>query len=147
MSDPFGLIAAGIGVADVACRLAKALYSFVSDLKDASAELRRLRRKLEQLSSILSQCTSLNERYRKSALLASNRPTFDAIEGVLEACVGDLRQLQGLFGSPARQGATVLNRFGKIVKSVFDEKEISQVSLRLESHKASLSTALSMIGR
>ena len=94
MSELFGIVAAGVGVADVACRLAKGLYGFTSDLKNASAELRRLQRKLRQLSTILRQTAFLGEEYRNSAFLKRNQPTFDNIGEILEVCVSDLRKLQ-----------------------------------------------------
>jgi hypothetical protein len=147
MSDLFSSVAGAASLIDLSLRLARELFVFLSALSDASAELRRLHCLVGELNGLFSQVQILRQSYQSSSLLASNQAAFGSIDEHLESCTEDLKLLREILNSPDTTKDTAFNRFGKKIRSVFNEKEIAKVSLRLEGRKASLSAALSIIGR
>jgi len=145
--DVFSTVAAIISVADVASRLCAEVFAFVTALKHASAELRRLNSKTAELGGILSHVKSLITSYQGSMLFERNQSIFKTVDVILKASTDDLQSLLEILGKPIATNDAVLNRFGKRIRSVFNEKAIAKISLRLEGYQASLSNALIIIGR
>lgn len=148
MAEALSIAASVVQFADLACRVARELYTFVSALKDASDELRRLNQRIKELAGILLDVQKLAEIYKNSALLLGNENAFNTLNEDLKSCTGDLRLLQKIVpGSTKKSDKSFIRQPQKRFKTVFKEKEITKISQRLDSHKASLSNALSVIGR
>ena len=148
MAEALSIAASAVQFADLACRVARELYAFVSALKDASDELCRLNQTIKELAGILLDVQKLAEIYKTSALLLGNENAFDTLNEDLKSCTGDLRLLQKIVpGSARTSDKSFIRQLQKRFKTVFKEKEITKISQRLDSHKASLSNALSVIGR
>ena len=77
MAEALSIAASAVQFADLACRVARELYTFVSALKDASDELCRLNQTIKELAGILLDVQKLAEIYKNSALLLGNENTFD----------------------------------------------------------------------
>jgi hypothetical protein len=148
MAEALSIAASAVQFADLACRVARELYAFFSALKDASDELCRLNQTIKELAGILLDVQKLAEIYKTSALLLGNENAFDTLNEDLKSCTGDLRLLQKIVpGSAKTSDKSFIRQLQKRFKPVFKEKEITKISQRLDSHKASLSNALSVIGR
>ncbi|OCK82413.1 hypothetical protein K432DRAFT_424190 [Lepidopterella palustris CBS 459.81] len=147
MAEVFGIISGAVSLADVACRLCKDLYGFTCAVKNASAEIRRVRETIHQLEHILQDVKELASGYQKSDIREDHRETFNNINAALVTCRDDLQRLRGILGRQDSHTDTFVNRFGKRVKSVFNEKAIEKLSCQLDRHKTSLTTLLSIMGR
>jgi len=148
MTDPFSLTAGVLGLADIGCRLCKEIFSFICAIRDASAELRRLHRTVSQLNELLLLIRDLARFHQNSG--SQQKPgqrSVDSINAILEACTDDLQLLQSALGKPTTCSDTFVNRFGKRVKSAFNEKSFEKLSSRLERHKVSFIALLVVMGR
>ncbi|OCK81341.1 ankyrin [Lepidopterella palustris CBS 459.81] len=146
MAETFAIISAAVSITDVSIRVIRELYGFISALSAASAELRYLHGSLNSLEIQMRHIKCLFVTYTTD-LFAVNRRTFDHVNEELKACKDDLHQLRKLLGSPEDRTASVINRFGVRVKTVFQEKKLGKVAERIERRKLSFATALSIIGR
>ena len=149
MSDPFSAAAnaaAFVGLADVACRGARELYVFISALKSATAEMRKLGRELQDLEQIVSGLRSYCTDFVGAASAPADTAVLTSLVSCMKTCDEELCSLKQLLRSkPVPRDA--VHRFGIKVKWVFDEDKIAKSSLRLGRAKVSLNTALSMLGR
>ncbi|OCL15443.1 ankyrin [Glonium stellatum] len=148
MAEALSVIASVVQFADVACRVSRDVYTFMSALKDAPNELRRLHQRAKELMEILFEIKTLAEAYKNSTLLTGNENIFDTLKEVLKSCTDDLRLLQKAI--PVSNNASdksFLRQLQKGFKTVFKGKEITKVSQRLDNQKASLSNIISIIGR
>ncbi|ORX94927.1 hypothetical protein BCR34DRAFT_620029 [Clohesyomyces aquaticus] len=116
MAEAFGIIAAAVSLADIACRACKDLYSFTCAIKNASAEIRGVRGTVQQLEHILADIKELASGYQQSKVIADHRQTLEDVNRILENCGGDLQQLRGILGRRQSHTDTLFNRFGKSVK-------------------------------
>jgi len=148
MTDPFSLTVGVLGLADIGCRLCKEIFSFICAIRDASAELRRLHRTVSQLNELLLLIRDLARSHQSpGGQQQPGQRSLDSINAILEACTEDLQLLQSALGLRTAGSDTFVNRFGKRVKSVFNEKFFEKLSSRLERHKASFIALLVIMGR
>jgi hypothetical protein len=145
MLDPLSTTAAAVGLAQIAIKLCLDLFGFISKLKEASAELRRVNRELGELTNTIAQIRNLIQTYRESDLLCGKGEVFNTIESGLRNFVEDVTRLKNIVKEPFRRYVTMVNRFGKRFKSVLNEKKILEMSARLVNHKRTLHLALSVI--
>lgn len=146
-------IAGVIGLVDFICRSGKALYAFLSAVKDAPREIAALQEELSSIENILliirDYCSE------KSQLFSSDQDAEPILSGevatTLQAlqfeysklwnAAGDTWDYQS--GKPGRQ----LRVLRKRLRWVFDEKKVSRSCQRLERLKMSLSICFSALGR
>ena len=148
MSEPFSIIAAGIGVVDVGLRLTREIFHLISSFQNATAELRRLNCKIEELRKIFIEILSLLKSYRQPGpLLETNQTSLDALKQGIGDCNEELVKLQLLLGHPIYPSETSFNKFGKRVKTIFHERQLGEASTRLERRVGSLTLLLAAIGR
>ncbi|KAF2816986.1 uncharacterized protein BDZ99DRAFT_529082 [Mytilinidion resinicola] len=147
MAEPFSIVSASISLLDVSLRAIRETYKFISALRQASAELNYIHRHLAGLEKALIRIKALKQSYLTSSLATLHRSSFDALEEELKAFVQDLACLRKLLGNPESSAKHAFNRFGTRVKSVFREKELNQISERLDRRRLGMSEILSTIGR
>lgn len=145
MTDPLSVTAAAVSLAQIAITLGLELFGFISKLKGASTELRRLNRELEDLTNTITQIRNLSQTYRESDILSSKGDVFNIIESGLKSVVEDATRLKNIVEEPSRQYDTMVSRFGKRVKLVLNERQILKILQRLVSYKTTLHLALSII--
>jgi hypothetical protein len=145
MTDPLSVTAAAVSLAQIAITLGLELFGFISKLKGASTELRRLNRELEDLTNTITQIRNLNQTYRESDILSSKGDVINIIESGLKSFVEDATRLKNIVEEPSRQYDTMVSRFGKRVKLVLNERQILKILQRLVSYKTTLHLALSII--
>jgi Fungal N-terminal domain of STAND proteins len=145
MTDPLSVTAAAVSLAQIAITLGLELFGFISKLKGASTELRRLNRELEDLTNTITQIRNLSQTYRESDILSSKGDVFNIIESGLKSFVEDATRLKNIVEEPSRQYDTMVSRFGKRVKLVLNERQILKILQRLVSYKTTLHLALSII--
>ncbi|KAF2502866.1 hypothetical protein BU16DRAFT_21410 [Lophium mytilinum] len=147
MAEPFSIVSASISLLDVSLRAIRETCKFISALRQASAELRYLHRHLAGLEKALIRSKTLKQSYSNSSLAPLHQSAFDDLDEELKLFVQDLARLKSLLGGPESSAEHAFNRFGKRVKSVFKEKELSKISGRLERRRLGISEILSSIGR
>ena|SRR5436190_6412885 len=136
-----------IQLADVAIRGAKGLSSTISALKSGSAELNWLHNIVTQFEKLLTETRETVQTYHGSVPEAKHKSIFVALDTSLRAGSDDLQALKDVLGKPLQHSKSAVNRFGKIVKSVYNEKELRKLSLRLYTHQTDISILLSSLGR
>jgi hypothetical protein len=149
VTDPFSAAAnaaAFVGLADLACRGARELYVFISALKSATAEIRKLGRELQDLEQIISSLRRYCADFVSAASAPADTAVLSSLVSCMKTCDEELCSLKQLLHSKAAP-RDAMHRFGIKVKWVFDEDKIAKSSLRLDRTKLSLNTALAMLGR
>jgi cell division FtsZ-interacting protein ZapD len=147
MADAISLIAAVIGIADVSVRLGREVVEIISQLKDASTEICRLRGRTEELTEVVQQIHVLGQRYSASSLGDATEASFKTVEQVLQSCKKDLDLIQAMLREIDQARDSVIGRASRRIKAVMNDRKLAKISQRLETHKATLSTSLSTIGR
>lgn len=147
MSDPFTALAAFASLADISVRSIREIYRFLSALSTASAELRYLQRHLHSLETCLIHVSSVQELYKTTDAPAVIRDVCNNIEEELRLCIDDLAELKILLRGSSVRTKSTLNRFGVLVKSIWQEEKITKFNDRLERRKLYLNSALSTLGR
>jgi hypothetical protein len=152
MADPLSLAAssfANIGVADVALRAGVGARRFLSDIKDAPAEVERLRkcvadntRLVEDSKQCLEWLGSDPWSIRPSAYVIDLSGTVD----LLRSTIRSLGREWDLLVKLAQKYGGTNKSWGK-VRWVLDDRTIQKSIQRLEASKTTLNTVLSLLGR
>jgi hypothetical protein len=133
---------AAFSLAETAFQAGLQLFDSISKLMAVSAELRRLKRDLEQLTRIIAQIRDLCSDYEESELPSTMESSCHVIREEIDNFVQDVKELYEIVNEPSRQYKTRINRFKWRVKSVFNEEKITGLSSRLNKYKANLQLAL-----
>ena len=149
MTDPLSVAASAlaiVGAADIVLRAGKELYGFLSDIKDAPENVKRLRNYIQDISRLIKSAKDFWEEQKRLAppratLSASLSSASSHFEAVLRALNDELSCLVNL----AKKHDGVAKPGGKI-KWVF-ERKIKYSVERLDRSKLSLVAALNIVGR
>ena len=152
MAEPLSLVAsivAVIGAANAAIRTSLEVLRFLTDIKDAPAEVERLRDCLRETTLLVETSkSSLEDLKRSTSLSSSSQETLglrQALTHFTSAIKALDRELISLVAI-ARKYNEVSRAWGRI-KWIFDEKKVARSLQRLESSKSLLNTALLLVGR
>lgn len=148
MPDPFSIAASSfavVGVADVVLRASVECYRFLSEIKDAPAEIDKLRLCIKENEELV--------RALKDYLNESRNPA-----STISASAVDLNLVLDRFGSSVRALQRELNTLVVLTKKyrgttktwgrikwLLDERKICKTLERVERSKSTLSVALSLV--
>src|ERR1700753_1905045 len=121
MVDPFSIIVGAVGALDVIVRLSLSISKMLS----ASAETRRLSRLIADLKTVLVQIKQMDLSHTWATLESHVQDAVFKMQDVVKHCEEDLQLLEQLLAVPNSSARTLINRFGKKVKSVFAEQTIN----------------------
>jgi len=147
MADPFSTAAAVLGAADIVVRATNTLFKLISALRHASAEIRHLRLQLSALEQVVMRVKEIRSTYLASNMFKTNQDVFQNIDLELDLCTADLDELEHLLVQPREKPDSSFNRFGKVIKTVFAERQIEKIAQRVEKRKSSVSVLLQVLGR
>lgn len=135
-----------VSVVDVAYRCGTELYEFFSKVQNASASARKLLLILQNLVSILAQVRSFLVDIFDSSPSVDNR-AITTLNSILKQCEADLNQLQ-IQAVKVKAANNSQGWFNKMARSwALHEREILQMTQRLEAHKTNLIASLAVLGR
>ncbi|KAH7139279.1 hypothetical protein B0J11DRAFT_610664 [Dendryphion nanum] len=148
MADPFSIVASSfavVGVTDVVLRLSAECYRFLSDIKDAPAEIVRLRNCIKDNDQLLVSLKRHLDELRCSAAMIS--PPTPASNSDLDGLPASIRALQRELGNLK----SLVKKHGggdktwARIKWVLDDRKVNKSVEKLESTKATLSLALALV--
>lgn len=148
MADPFSIVASSfavVGVTDVVLRLSAECYRFLSDIKDAPAEIVRLRNCVKDNEQLLVSLKRHVDELRCSGAMIS--PPTPASNSDLDGLPASIRALQRELGnlkSLAKKHGGRDKTWARI-KWVLDDRKVNKSVEKLESTKATLSLALALV--
>jgi len=140
--EPFSTAAAAVSLAPIALQVCSKVFNTISKLNGISAELRRLGSDLQECMQMVSDIQSLCNAHEVAGHLGDRHLLFETIKSRLTSFVQDVEELQLVIGKPSDKDEVRRNRFGKVLKSVFNERKIIELSSRLATHKSNLQISL-----
>ncbi|KAL3423010.1 hypothetical protein PVAG01_04757 [Phlyctema vagabunda] len=146
MSDPLSVIASVLGVTGAALGGSKALYSFITTLKDAPDALRDLGIELSSLNSILEQLKDVLENRDPKNLSQGQTSSLKKTENPLRecenACRGFQRELDKVMSHMKKDGK---DSFRDAFKKWFKDATLTGFKGKLDSWKVTLSLELQFV--
>lgn len=149
MIEPFSVAASSfavVGVADVVLRAGKEVYQFLNAIKDAPAEVERLRQCIHDNALVVQESKRYWEELKQSASSISSSTT--SLSQAFLQFISPLRSLDrelSALGSLVKRYKGVTS-WGRI-KWVFDERKILKSLQKLEMSKSTLTALLVLVGR
>ena len=148
MADPLSAAAAVVGLADVAFRASKELYTFFAGVNNASRNVQTMITELLSLEAIFLSIKKSFADFTGSPFSTDDGLTYSGVEIALEACQRELDSLQEIVRRlKVEQHDTLGRKLSKRIRWSFSDKPISQSSQRLERLKLTLTVALADAGR
>ena len=141
MSDPLSVAAGVVGVITAAAQISKLLIEFSAKTKDAPTQARRVLTEVNGMSMIMNQLQSF--------LLGLETPDqsrtcliqAESLLSILTGCVATFSDLQKLLDQLKIENLQLLDRF----KWARKESAIKALTIRLQTHKHSLSLILEIL--
>jgi predicted nuclease with TOPRIM domain len=125
-----------IAVVDISAKVASLCFQYSVAVKDAKADIERLRRKVTDINSVLEKLQQLLDKQEKSQL-STTRNTVDS----LKECHQQLQELKDQL-EPTR-GRRVMKRVGiRALKWPFTSKQVEKMVISLEQYERNFSLAL-----
>ena len=150
MTDPFSMAASSfavVGVADVVLRASVELCRFLSEIKDAPAEVERLRDFVMENTLLVEHSKQFLEELKRRPPSAS---ALDVnLSGALYLFTSAIRALRrelNALAILARKHNGSNKSWGRI-KWVLDERKINKSFLAFETSKTTLNNALALVSR
>ncbi|MCJ1252048.1 hypothetical protein MMC30_009286 [Trapelia coarctata] len=134
-----------VGLADVVLRWTLQLYSFLSAIKDAPKEIKRLIQELTGINALVTEVKVYLEEQKKVSPTTVESQALAEFVSSLEAILGELLALSA--ASRKLKGSNSFANAWAKVKWVLEEKQLDGLCRRLESHKLSLVAGLQISGR
>lgn len=147
MADPFSITAGTVSLIDVVIRSLAKTSKVISGIINASAEIRRTEGMIHELRTVLENLKDLAPLLNSVSGNQHDDSTVASICNTLESIHEELRCLEKALSLPNKEASTSVNRFGKKIKSAFNEDRIARISRQIESHKSTLSILLGLAGR
>ena len=141
-------VAALVGLADIAIRASKDLYTFFKEIKDTPKEVSLLSAELQEVGTILSEIRDFSTQYGNSPFTTKDRLNLQGILSTLKACEQDVvnmrKKLKSLDTGTSQAKA---KKLASQLHWVFMKDKVERFQRELGRHKALLSTTLALCRR
>ena len=144
MSDPLSIAAGVVGLITAAAQISSLLIKFSKQVYEAPEQARIVLTEVGDLSTIL--CSLQNFILQKQTVDRSRKALLpiDPVVVIVSGCVSTFSELQQLLDEMDLVGAGSMNTLGRL-KWTKNEKQLSTLIQRLQTHKASLSLILTIL--
>ncbi|KAI9712978.1 MAG: hypothetical protein M1812_006725 [Candelaria pacifica] len=143
-----GAIASAVQITDCVCRLTKVLHGKYETFSSTEENILRLKGMIEDFDLVARNLRLYQAEHASSVAANVEHEVLPAIVTKLKGCQVELELLGAIIDAakPTTSSGGRVNKIGRRIRWVYDEKKTSASLLRLEQHKATVMIALQTIG-